>query len=91
MNSTSPLARADFEMLLSDHQRLIELANDLEYQLYRLGELPPNERVTDCQQAGGMLLGLLRNVLFRQDQQVLPLLESLIDRPSGEAPFAVRG
>jgi hypothetical protein len=77
MTAPPPLSRADFEQLLAAHQRLIELANDLEYQLYRLGEVPGNERVTDCQQAAGALLGLLRDVLFRHDQQVLPLLDSL--------------
>jgi hypothetical protein len=77
MTTPPPLRRADFDQLLAAHQRLIELANDLEYQLYRLGEVPGNERVTECQQAGGALIGLLRDVLFRHDQQVLPLLDAL--------------
>ena len=79
MNRTLRLSRADFEALLGDHQRLIALANDLEYQLYRLGELPAGERVTECQQAGGALVGLLRNVLFRHDQQILPLVEESLN------------
>jgi hypothetical protein len=79
MSSLSP---GDFEQLLADQQQLIELANQLEYQLYRLGELSPDERVTDCQQAGGSLIGLLRNVLYRNDQQVLPLLDSMLSSES---------
>ena len=84
MIRTLRLSRADFEVLLTDHQRLIALANDLEYQLYRLGEIPAGERVTECQQAGGALVGLLRNVLFRHDQQVFPLVEASLfeERPS---------
>ena len=70
-------ARADFEQLLGAHQQLIELANDLEYQLYRLGEPPGDSPAAACQQAAGALLGSLRDVLFRHDQQVLPLLEAL--------------
>ena len=77
MTTPPPPGRADFEQLLAAHQRLIELANDLEYHLYRLGEVPGNERVTECQRAAGALVGLLRDVLFRHDQQVLPLLDAL--------------
>jgi hypothetical protein len=78
--SPLPLSRDDFERLLADQQQLIELANRLEYQLYRLGELPPDERVTDCQQAGGTLIGVLRGVLFRNDQHIFPLLDTLLPR-----------
>jgi hypothetical protein len=77
MTTPPSFARPDFEQLVAAHQRLIELANDLEYQLYRLGEVPGGERVTECQQAAGALVGLLRDVLFRHDQQVLPLLDAL--------------
>jgi hypothetical protein len=77
MNTAPSVGRADFERLVAEHQELIRLANELEYQLYRLGEVPADERVTDCQQAGGRLLGLLRNVLFRHDQHILPLLDCL--------------
>jgi hypothetical protein len=80
MSSPPPFTREDFERLLADQQQLIELMNQLEYQMYRLGELPPDERVTECQQAGGMLIGLLRSVLFRNDQQIFPLLETLLPR-----------
>jgi hypothetical protein len=77
MTTPPPFARPDFELLLAGHQRLIELANDLEYQLHRLGEVPGDERVSDCRRAAGALVGLLRDVLFRHDQQVLPLLDAL--------------
>jgi hypothetical protein len=80
MNSPPPLTREDFERLLADQQQLIELTNRLEYQMYQLGELPPDKRVTDCQQAGGALIGLLRGVLFRNDQHIFPLLDSLLPR-----------
>jgi hypothetical protein len=83
MNAPPTFARADFEQLLASHQRLIELANGLEYQLYRFGEAPGNERVTECQQAAGALVGLLREVLFRHDQQVLPLLDALSGHGAG--------
>ena len=76
MNTTTPISRTDFENLLSQHRQLIELANDLEYQMYRLGELTPDERVSDCQRGGGSLVGSLRDYLFRLDQQVFPLLDS---------------
>jgi hypothetical protein len=76
MSPSPPISRTDFENLLSQHRQLIELANDLEYQMYRLGELPPEGRVSDCQQAGGSLVGLLRDYLFRIDQQVFPQVDS---------------
>jgi hypothetical protein len=75
MNHSPPINRHDFEFLVRTHQELIRLANELEYQLYRLGEGPTPEHVTECQQAGGALIGMLREVLFRSDQQVLPLLD----------------
>lgn len=70
------ISRNEFEAFLAEHQQLIELANDLELHLYRLGE-SPDERVAQCQQAAGALIGVLRNMLFHQDQTVLPLLEEL--------------
>lgn len=69
------IRREDFERLLADHQELIRLANDAEYHLYQLGEVAAGQRVAECQHAVGALVGLLRNVLFRHDQQVLPLLD----------------
>lgn len=74
--------RTDFEELLAQHQELIHLANELEFQLYRLGEPAEPGPVSDCQQAAGALIGLLRTVLFRHDQQVLPVLEALAGKPS---------
>jgi hypothetical protein len=55
--------------------------NDLELHLYRLGEVQ-DERVAACQQSAGALIGLLRDLLFRYDQEVLPILEEV----SQEAP-----
>ena len=75
----SELSRPEFEQLVSEHGRLIGLANELEYRLYHLGEQPPGSPVAECQQAGGALLGSLRSFLFRQDQRVLLVLEALID------------
>jgi hypothetical protein len=73
-----PLSRSDFEQLLAEHRQLIQMANELEYQLYQAGTEQTPERVVECQQAAGALIGQLRNVLFRHDQQVLPILESLL-------------
>jgi len=70
-------SRAAFGQLLGAHQQLIDLANDLEYQLHRLGEQQVGSPAAACQQAAGALLGRLRDVLFRHDQQVLPLLDAL--------------
>ena len=76
------LTRADFERLVAEHEEVIRLANELEYQLYRLGTAQDTEHVTECQQAGGALLGRLRGLLFRHDQQILPFLEAaLADNP----------
>jgi hypothetical protein len=76
MNIVPSISRADFASLLAQQQQLIELTNALEYQVYRLGELPADERFAYCQRAAGSLIGLLRDYLFRQDQQVMPLIES---------------
>jgi len=78
MTDVPAMTRADFEQLVAAHQEAIRLANDLEYQLYRLGEDHGEERVVECQQAGGLLLAALRNLLFRHDQQVLPVLDTLV-------------
>lgn len=80
------ISRDEFEALLAEHQQLIELANDLELHLYRLGEEPPDERVARCQQAAGTLIGALRNMLFHQDQTVLPLLEQMAESAPSSAP-----
>lgn len=80
MTSEPPFTRAAFDQLVAEHQELIRLANELELQLYRLGERAAPDRVAECQQAAGSLIGRLRQTLFRHDQQVLPLLESWISR-----------
>jgi hypothetical protein len=84
MSETPGLTRTDFERLLAEQQRLVELGNELEYRLYLLGQGPPDAPVTACQQAGGALLGALRDFLFRQDQEVLPVLDELTR--AGEHP-----
>jgi hypothetical protein len=78
MIAPQPLCQEEFEELLGQHRWLVRLANDLEYQLYRLGETPGPETVRGCQQAGGALIGVLRDVLYRHDQQVLPLVERFL-------------
>lgn len=77
MNQELTIPRADFEELLAQHQELVRLANELEYRLYCLGEPTAAGPVSDCQQAAGALIGQLRTVLFRHDQQVLPVLDAL--------------
>lgn len=72
------LDRADFDALLTDHARLIRLANELEYHLHAVGERPDDSPVTECRRAGGVLIGALRELLFRHDQEVLPALESMV-------------
>lgn len=82
MIQSPTMERRDFEQLLSDHWQLIQLANDLEYQLYCVGDRPEPERIKACQQSAGALIGLLREFLFRHDQQVLPILEGQLRRES---------
>jgi hypothetical protein len=74
------LTRRDFDTLVEEQQTLIGLVNELEYQLYRLGDTASTECVHECRQAAGTLVGALRSFLYRQDQQVLPLLEAAIPR-----------
>jgi hypothetical protein len=74
-----PLTRMEFDALLEEQQSLIGLVNDLEYRLYCLGETFTPESVNECRQAAGTLVGALRSFLYRQDQQVLPLLEASVD------------
>jgi hemerythrin-like domain-containing protein len=78
MNAIPHISRQDFEQLVDEHRQLIDLANQLEYQLYRLGESAMPDHVSDCQQVTGNLIGLLRNHLFRQDQEVLPVVEAAL-------------
>lgn len=78
MNELLPFTHADWERLLADHRQLIHLANALEFHLYQVGSGPTPERVTACQQSAGVLIAKLRETLFRHDQQVFPLLETLV-------------
>lgn len=82
------MERRDFEQLLSEHCQLIQLANDLEYQLYSVGDRPDAERVQACQQSAGALVKVLREFLFRHDQQILPILEGQLDKGAGRADAA---
>lgn len=81
---TSPaLTPADFAQLLVEHRQLIDLANELELSLYRIGDQANVENVQQLQQTAGALIGLLRHVLFHHDQQVLPALEALTGQKQG--------
>jgi hypothetical protein len=71
------LSRTDFDQLLAQQRRLIELTNELEYCLYTLGEVPPAGPVQACRRTAGVLVAALRDFLFRQDQRVLPVLDEL--------------
>lgn len=68
----------EFDQTLTDHQRLIELTNDLEYRLHVLAGDTTPESVSACQLAAGSLVEALRQHLFHQDQVVLPLLDRLV-------------
>ena len=78
MTDVPAITRTNFEQLVAEHQEVIRLANELEYQLYCLGENHGADGVNACQQAGGSLLAALRKLLFRHDQQVLPVLDTLV-------------
>jgi hypothetical protein len=80
MSRETSLSQADFEQLVAENHELFRRANDLEFQLYQMGDSPGPEQVQGCRRAAGNLIGLLRTVLFRHDQQVLPLLD-----PGGSA------
>lgn len=82
MNAMPTMRRQDLGHLIAEHRQLIRLTNELEYQLYRIGETPTAEQVGECQQAAGSLINLLRANLFRHDQEVLPMLEALVDSKS---------
>jgi hypothetical protein len=74
------MSRAEFDELVGGHEQLVGAMNELEFQLYQLGQANGGH-VADCRQAAGRLIGLLRDLLFRYDQRVLPLLEGLIEPP----------
>jgi hypothetical protein len=73
------LTRSEFDALVEEQQGLISLVNDLEYRLYCLGDTFTPQSVNECRQAAGTLVGALRSFLYRQDQQVLPLLEASVE------------
>lgn len=77
MEKMTGFDRSQFARLLDDHQKMIDLINALELKLYHLGEAPDHSPIQECQQAGGLLISQLRNLLFRWDQEVLPLLETI--------------
>jgi hypothetical protein len=68
--------REEFDQLLDEHRRLVAAANEFEFELYRLSEAGEHPQIAACQSAAGALLGQLRNLLFRHDQEVLPLVEA---------------
>jgi hypothetical protein len=70
-------SRDKLDHLLAEHRRVVHLMNDLEYHLYQIGE-PAEPAVRECQQAAGALIGCLRDLLFRHDQEVFPALESVL-------------
>lgn len=74
MTTPTPLSPADRDALLADYHALVSLMNELELQVYLLGDLPGAERLLPVQQAAGSLIGRMRPFLFRLDQQVLPHL-----------------
>jgi hypothetical protein len=78
MSPTICVRRQDFGQLVDEHRQLIHLTNELELQLYRLGDGAAPEQINECRQIAGNLIALLRTNLFRHDQEVLPVLESLI-------------
>jgi len=79
MKPVPSLTREAFDELIREHHALVHLANELELQLYHIGDQhPPSaERIAACQQAAGDLISRLRQTLFRFDQQVYPLLDPL--------------
>jgi hypothetical protein len=84
MRPAVSLSRQELDDLLSQHRQVIRLMNDLEYCLYRIGE-SDHPAAHECRQAAGALIGCLRDLLFRQDQQVFPLLEVVADSASRRA------
>jgi hemerythrin-like domain-containing protein len=84
MTPTPTCTRGDFARLLAEHLRLIELVNDLELRLHALSGGQTEGTIQALQQAAGSLVDVLRTHLFRQDQVVLPLVESLCRRSEPE-------
>ena len=81
---TEPLAvfrREDFELLLDEHRRIIELANEVEFHLHALAGGASADTVQALQESAGSLLTGLRGYLFRLDQQVLPIVDAASQQP----------
>lgn len=79
MTTVPQFHREQFDLLLKEQQELVEAVNQLEYCLYQLGEAPPDSATANCQLAAGALIGQLRKLLFRWDQEVLPTLEAVAE------------
>jgi len=77
MMTAPPFHREQFDLLLKDQLEVVESINQLEYRLYQMGEAPPESPAAECQVAAGVLIGQLRKLLFRWDQEVLPALEAV--------------
>lgn len=73
-------SRNDFDHLIQEHERLIALANDVEYCLHALAGTASEERIGELQQSAGTLVSAIRDYLFRQDQLVLPVVDA-VSRP----------
>ena len=79
MTSSLPeFPRSDFDQLLAEHQRLIALANEVEFCLHALAAGVSDETLPVLQQSTGDLVRGLRLYLFRQDQQVLPVVDATL-------------
>lgn len=79
-NPVPGFSREDFESLLEEHQRLVALANEVEFYLHVLAGGSKEDTLQALQQSTGSLVSGLRTYLFRQDQQVLPLIDRLSQR-----------
>jgi hypothetical protein len=77
MTATPAISRSDFDQAVRAHLYLIELTNELEYRLHAQAGDPAANDVQALQQAAGAVVAALRTHLFRQDQVVLPILETL--------------
>jgi hypothetical protein len=79
MKTVPAFSREQFNLILEEQHQLVEAVNNLELRLYQLGEAPPGSPSAECQVAAGVLIGQLRKLLFRWDQEVLPTLDLLAE------------